>query len=719
MPDITAPSLKRISLPATVDLSKGPQTFDVSAEAVDESGGSGIAQVVVWFNQHLAWSDRRSQLLIVGGSWTQDSFADATPTVATNQFTLKEPTPGGTYTIDKVWVTDVAGNRAEYDTHRLKAMGIGTTMQVTGRPVDLTGPTLTSLELPATIDVSKGEVSLAVKVGARDNEGGSGVEHVMLKFDKPMWEDGFISPIMLLGYAGRGDSFDDDTPTAATSPVVFGKATDSGTYRVVEATVYDYAGNETRYSGYDLEALGIATTMTVSGGSVADTSPPELLDLWLPQTVALQSDVHQLVAVSGRDNPGGSGIGEVFLLFDRQLAFRDYPTNSLVIGWSTSEDNFKDATPGMGAHPFALSGAAVPGTFNLTQIWLKDGAGNRASYTAEQLRQRGINTEMTVVTGAPSASADVKVEQGRMLLSLTSSSWAAREDDSFSLTVKYDPAQVRYSSVSVTGSQAVSLSVDVFEAGSSGKVTVSGTGAIPADAALKLVLTPNAASTIIHYAIDGFTVNNLPQAFGANRTGSVVAGTAGPDVIAAGPTATIIDGQGGFDRAVFDDWKANYTVERSGADLIVANGKGTHMTVSNVERVAFHDYTLALDIDGAAGQMYRLYQAAFDRKPNAWELGFWIKKADAGASLHQIADAFVLSSEFALRYGQNASAETFVAALYDNVLHRASDPSGVEFWVNAVKSGVDRADVLIQFSESPENIAQVIASIQDGITYFT
>jgi hypothetical protein len=33
---------------------------------------------------------------------------------------------------------------------------------------------------------------------------------------------------------------------------------------------------------------------------------------------------------------------------------------------------------------------------------------------------------------------------------------------------------------------------------------------------------------------------------------------------------------------------------------------------------------VALDVDGAAGQAYRLYQAAFDRAPDKNGLGYWI-----------------------------------------------------------------------------------------------
>jgi hypothetical protein len=716
MADITAPILKRLTLPATIDLSKGAYTFEASAEAVDESGGSGIAQVTVWFDQRLAFADYRSPLLQLGGSWMKDNFADATPTVSAHQFTVQEKTPAGTYNIDQVWVTDVAGNRTTYTPQQLKAMGIATTMAVTGKPVDTTGPTLTTLGLPKTVDMSAGDVSLTVSAGARDNADGTGIDYVMLTFDKPLSVGGNSGSLMLLGIVG--DSFDDATPTSAATPVVIGKATAPGTYRILDATVHDHAGNETRYSVHDLEAMGIATTMTVTG-STADTSPPELLDLWLPRTVALQSDVQQVVAASARDNNGGTGIRSVYLQFDRQLALSDRPSDVMAIGLYGTLDDYKDVTPGMGMVPFSLTGATVPGTYNLAQAWLYDNAGNMSMYTAQQLQQRGINTEMTVVAQAPTATIGARVDEGALALSLTSGSWATSEYDRFSLTVKYDPAQLRYSGVSLARAPAALLSAEVSEAGSTGKVTITGTGLVPADAVLKLALNTQAGSSVLHYAVDGFTVNDVPQAFGDHRVGSVVAGTKGNDVITPGLAATFIDGRDGLDRVVFDDGKIAYTMTRSSAGLVVENDAGMHLTLANVERVAFRDYTLALDIDGAAGQVYRLYQAAFDRRPDDYGLGYWMKMTDNGTSLVRIADAFILSREFAFLYGFAPSAEEFVTALYDNVLHREPDAKGYGYWVDAIKSGVARADVLIQFSESPENVAQVVAQIGNGFTYFT
>ncbi|MDY0976305.1 DUF4214 domain-containing protein [Massilia sp. CFBP9012] len=127
---------------------------------------------------------------------------------------------------------------------------------------------------------------------------------------------------------------------------------------------------------------------------------------------------------------------------------------------------------------------------------------------------------------------------------------------------------------------------------------------------------------------------------------------------------------------------------------------------------------LRLDIDGVAGQAYRLYAAAFDRTPDPKGLGYWIDMMDKGVSLRAAAAGFTGSQEFIELYGAHTSDAQFVDLLYQNTLHRAPDVQGCQFWVDAMQvQGAGREELLAQFSESPENQAQVIGAIQDGIAF--
>lgn len=121
--------------------------------------------------------------------------------------------------------------------------------------------------------------------------------------------------------------------------------------------------------------------------------------------------------------------------------------------------------------------------------------------------------------------------------------------------------------------------------------------------------------------------------------------------------------------------------------------------------------------DGTAGQVYRLYQAAFNRTPDAAGLGYQIGSIESvGVSFAQVAQNFISSAEFTSKYGSLDDTQ-FVTQLYANVLHRAPDPGGLQYWTNLLATGTSRAAVLIGFSESPENKANTAPAISVGMHF--
>lgn len=108
-----------------------------------------------------------------------------------------------------------------------------------------------------------------------------------------------------------------------------------------------------------------------------------------------------------------------------------------------------------------------------------------------------------------------------------------------------------------------------------------------------------------------------------------------------------------------------------------------------------------------AAQVTRLYDTVFDRAPDDAGLTFWTNALRAGAGLDDVAELFVASPEFRDRYGDLSTGD-FVNLLYRNVLDREADPEGQAFWTTNLQSGrVDRDDVVLAFSESPEHVAKV------------
>lgn len=125
-----------------------------------------------------------------------------------------------------------------------------------------------------------------------------------------------------------------------------------------------------------------------------------------------------------------------------------------------------------------------------------------------------------------------------------------------------------------------------------------------------------------------------------------------------------------------------------------------------------------VDEEGLEAKAYRLYQAAFDRKPDLEGLGFWIYHMQNGMKLENVAWGFTNSNEFKTLYGADLSTEQFITQLYKNVLHRQPDPSGFSVWETVLNNSTwSREQVLLGFSESIENRNNVRDSIQTGIRY--
>ncbi len=176
-------------------------------------------------------------------------------------------------------------------------------------------------------------------------------------------------------------------------------------------------------------------------------------------------------------------------------------------------------------------------------------------------------------------------------------------------------------------------------------------------------------------------------------------------------------GTGGLDAVALSGNMATFRFDVDGASVHVS-GNSASATYVNVERFHFDDFAVATDIGGNAGKAYRIYEAAFNRTPDHEGLGYWIDRLDDGSSLESIASEFLVSPEFQGTYGVQVPQTQFINALYNNVLGRLPDQAGADYWADQLNTGtMNRAQVLVGFSESPENQQGVIAAIQNGIQY--
>ena len=164
----------------------------------------------------------------------------------------------------------------------------------------------------------------------------------------------------------------------------------------------------------------------------------------------------------------------------------------------------------------------------------------------------------------------------------------------------------------------------------------------------------------------------------------------------------------------FRDYKF-YNLKNGDYQILTENGVDD---ITGLPTLQFSDQTISAiaDIkgtfdqvtgkDNVTGEMFRLYNAAFKRFPDAEGLEYWISKNSSGEnSKRVIAESFLISEEFKSLYGESVTNQQFVETLYNNILGRLPDQSGLDYWMGQLNNGLEtRYELLLGFAESTENI---------------
>ncbi|MEJ2818036.1 DUF4214 domain-containing protein [Caulobacter sp. CCG-8] len=111
--------------------------------------------------------------------------------------------------------------------------------------------------------------------------------------------------------------------------------------------------------------------------------------------------------------------------------------------------------------------------------------------------------------------------------------------------------------------------------------------------------------------------------------------------------------------------------------------------------------TKVTDVESAAAQVWRLYDAILRRAPDRAGFDAHTAMVRNGSSLKDIATIFYNSAEFALSGANSLNNAQFVDWMYTNILHRPADAGNG--WVALLNGGMSRVDALLGFSESAEH----------------
>lgn len=196
------------------------------------------------------------------------------------------------------------------------------------------------------------------------------------------------------------------------------------------------------------------------------------------------------------------------------------------------------------------------------------------------------------------------------------------------------------------------------------------------------------------------------------------------DIVSPFKLSVALSGSGGaltglgghFTTAVFSGPSGLYSVSLSAAGIATVSGSGLSATLTGVQAAQFSDGAWVFSETSQRDLLvYELYQAAFDRIPDEAGYLYWAHVADTTSTTGlQFADAFLAAPEFAQLYGANPTNLQYITELYTNVLGRAPDQAGLDYWVAQANAGQPRDQLLIAFATSPENVNLIGSHVSNG-----
>lgn len=182
-------------------------------------------------------------------------------------------------------------------------------------------------------------------------------------------------------------------------------------------------------------------------------------------------------------------------------------------------------------------------------------------------------------------------------------------------------------------------------------------------------------------------------------------GGAGNDTLEGRGGNDVIDGGDGRDTAVYAASRASFSIEKGSNGITVASGATGADTLVNVERVAFADTKVALDLDGNAGTVAKLIGAVFgaDAVHNAQYAGIGLNLIDNGMSVLALAQLALDA-----KLGAHASNQAVVDLLYTQVTGTAPSTTVEAHYVALLDNGTfTQASLAQAASVSAENLAHI------------
>ncbi|MFK7836747.1 MAG: DUF4214 domain-containing protein [Sulfitobacter sp.] len=228
------------------------------------------------------------------------------------------------------------------------------------------------------------------------------------------------------------------------------------------------------------------------------------------------------------------------------------------------------------------------------------------------------------------------------------------------------------------------------------------------------------------------------EALLGSEAAEAILGLVGDDTIEGGGGNDTINGGSGEDTAVYGGNQSNYTVFIDPMSIEIQDRLSKEEYQDVLDSIEFLDFETELDIfsdalfdlrlfSGAAdlevdefAQIIELYIAYLGRAPDAIGLLFWATAFEEGATLEELAVLFADEAEPQAALPDSLSNEAFVEKVYDQVLGRAPDADGAQFWLDQLdKQSVDRDAFILELlrgakADAPDGASQEFSDQQSA-----
>jgi Ca2+-binding RTX toxin-like protein len=197
----------------------------------------------------------------------------------------------------------------------------------------------------------------------------------------------------------------------------------------------------------------------------------------------------------------------------------------------------------------------------------------------------------------------------------------------------------------------------------------------------------------------------------------LIAGDAGRNRIDGAPGNDTIDGREGLDTAAYAGTRAEYAVSKTDGGWTVSGANGIDTLVA-IERLSFSDGSLALDLDGNAGEVAAVAGAVFGREAVADRalVGIGLSLLDAGMGSENL-----MRMALEYRLGAAVSSHTAVVQLlYENVVGVPPPPGELASYVDLLDRGVYSVPGIgVMAAATSNNLERIdfIGLAQTGIEY--